>query len=67
MPTYQSPTPNVPAALLAAGLALARIHGSYYARCFLEENGIDSSVITELLDVGRPRPPGCASSPQSSH
>jgi len=67
MPTYHCPTPDVPAMLLAAGLALARIHGSYYARCFLEENGVDSSVITELLDVGRPGPPVRPSSPQSSH
>jgi len=36
--------------VLAAGLALCRIHGPFYARCFLEEQGVDKDVITELLD-----------------
>ena len=51
MATYPIPAPYVPVALMAAGLVLYRIHGLYYARCFLEEHGIDSSVITELLDI----------------
>jgi hypothetical protein len=36
--------------VLAAGLALCRIHGPFYARSFLEEQGVDKDVITELLD-----------------
>ena len=52
MPTYQSPAPRIPAALLATALTLREIHGPYYARCFLEECGVDSSVITELLNEG---------------
>lgn len=52
MPTYPRSARSIPAALLAAGLALARIHGPYYARCFLEESGVDSGVITELLNEG---------------
>lgn len=52
MCTYSSRLASIPAALLAAGLALARIHGPYYARCFLEESGVDSGVITELLNEG---------------
>jgi hypothetical protein len=52
MPIYPNPAPSIPAALLAAGIALYRVHGAYYARCFLEDSGVDSSVITELLDTG---------------
>jgi hypothetical protein len=37
--------------VLAAGLALCRIHGLFYARCFLEEQGVDKDVITELLGL----------------
>jgi len=36
--------------ILAAGLALYRIHGPFYAKCFLEEQGVDKDVIIELLD-----------------
>lgn len=50
MPTYPNPASTIPAVLLAAGLALARIHGPYYAQCFLEDHGVDSSVIRELLE-----------------
>lgn len=50
-PAYSNCPLVFPAALLASALVLFRIHGHYYARCFLEEHGIDSDVITELLGV----------------
>ena len=50
MATYPILVRSIPAAVLGAALALCEIHGPYYARCFLEEHGVDSSVITELLD-----------------
>jgi hypothetical protein len=39
------------AALLAAAMILCRLHGLFYARCFLEEQGVDKDVITELLGL----------------
>jgi hypothetical protein len=45
------PTANIsPTALLAAALELAEVHGRPFAECFLQEHGIDESVICELLD-----------------
>jgi hypothetical protein len=35
--------------LLAAAVVLAQLHGRRFARYFLEDNGIDESVICELL------------------
>jgi hypothetical protein len=50
MAIYLIPRPALEFSILAVGMALCRIHGPYYARCFLEDHGVDKDVITELLD-----------------
>lgn len=49
METYPKPTVS-PTVLLAAAVVLGRMHGRYYATCFLQEYGVDETVICELLD-----------------
>jgi len=51
MPLNQSSHPTPSRNPLATALVLCQIHGPYYAQCFLEEHGVDSGVITELLEV----------------
>lgn len=49
METYPKPTVSL-TALLAAAVVLGRMHGRFYATCFLQDYGIDESVICDLLD-----------------
>jgi hypothetical protein len=57
MAIYLIPRPALEFSVLAVGIALCRIHGPYYARCFLEDHGVDKDVITELLALpGRQHP-----------
>jgi len=50
MTTYPKPTVSI-TALLAAAVELQQIHGKRFATYFLEEFGINESVIHELLKL----------------
>jgi len=54
MPTHQYPPVIRSDMLLAAAIALCKVHGVYYVKCFLEEWGADDELIAEFLDIVDP-------------